>query len=241
MTIIRRGALPKRNYTVLDNGTINDTSLDYRALGLLTYLLSKPENWKVNAIALSQSEGREGRDAVRKSLGKLEKAGYLVRIKRRNKCGQYTTECIIYDRPVDKNEVKAQVRPETEKPHRETRSGKSDAGKSVANTNTVNVNNLLGDSHNLVSDCSICDENSGWYTVNDLAVRCPNRCSAPSPRTLIPPSQNPYGDRQRPNSDGSNDNCNNKRNRSKTSTEDRKAKKELVRASRSVLMPSLAT
>jgi hypothetical protein len=110
---IRRGAPPKQNFTILPNATINDSRFSYRALGLLTFLLSKPENWTVDASALSMGESREGRDAIRKALNEIEEAGYLVREKRRDLRGRWITEAVIYDTPMEAN---SQVAPATENP-----------------------------------------------------------------------------------------------------------------------------
>jgi len=42
--IIRRKV--NRNFTVVPNEPVNDTRLSFEALGLLTYLLSRPDNWR---------------------------------------------------------------------------------------------------------------------------------------------------------------------------------------------------
>jgi hypothetical protein len=55
-----RGPQKRRNFTILDNQVINDDRLPFRALGVLTFLLSKPEGWRVDATLLSLGEGREG-------------------------------------------------------------------------------------------------------------------------------------------------------------------------------------
>ena len=62
-----RGPQKRRNFTILDSPVINDDRLPFRALGVLTFLLSKPEGWRVDATLLSLGEGREGRDAIRRA------------------------------------------------------------------------------------------------------------------------------------------------------------------------------
>lgn len=72
----------RRHYVNVDSQTVRDDSLDYRALGLLTYLLDQSEGWQVRSEQLSKPKGREGRTAVRASLRKLASAGYY-RLERR--------------------------------------------------------------------------------------------------------------------------------------------------------------
>jgi len=48
-----RGPQKRRNFTILDNPVINGDRLPFRALGVLTFLLSKPEGWRVDATLLS--------------------------------------------------------------------------------------------------------------------------------------------------------------------------------------------
>lgn len=71
---IRRAAR-RTTWTVLDNAMIEDPRLGFDALGLLTYLLSKPDHWEVRAREL-QARGGIGRDAVRAVMRTLRDAGY---------------------------------------------------------------------------------------------------------------------------------------------------------------------
>ena len=66
------------NYTTMSNYHLRDRRLSLRAMGLMSKMLSLPDDWDYTVNGLS-SICREGRDAVRKALQELEKAGYLVR------------------------------------------------------------------------------------------------------------------------------------------------------------------
>jgi hypothetical protein len=57
--IIRRKV--NSNFTVVPNEPINDGRLTFAALGLLTYLLSRHDNWTIS-IAQLQKRGIIGRD-----------------------------------------------------------------------------------------------------------------------------------------------------------------------------------
>lgn len=90
MSIIR--AKHTRNYTVLSNEVINDPELGWDALGLLTYLISKPENWKINIQELQKRSGF-GRAKVYRLLKQLQNLGYAKYIRHHN--GK--TDWLIFD------------------------------------------------------------------------------------------------------------------------------------------------
>lgn len=77
-SIIR--AESRDRYTVVHNETVEDGTLSFRALGLLVYILSKPDHWRTHVSQLASTrETGEGREAVRTALKELERAGYVER------------------------------------------------------------------------------------------------------------------------------------------------------------------
>lgn len=88
----------RRGYVQLDARAVNDPLLSYRALGVLTWLLEKPDDWTVRAESIAAAK-KEGRDAVRTALAELEAAGYLVRLKTRDAAGIWRSESVIYESP----------------------------------------------------------------------------------------------------------------------------------------------
>lgn len=84
-----------RNFTVLSNELIADKQIDWRDLGLLVYLLSKPDDWEVSVTHLADYR-KAGKDAIRVSLKALQKAGYA----KWERKSDGTTEWLIVD---DKN------------------------------------------------------------------------------------------------------------------------------------------
>jgi hypothetical protein len=99
MTIVR--APREDRYTILDRSTVNDDRLSFRALGLLTYILDKPDDWRITGAELARGESREGRDAVLTALRELETAGYLRRERIRKPDGTFNTISTVYSQPVD--------------------------------------------------------------------------------------------------------------------------------------------
>lgn len=75
-TITRAGS--RDRFTVVHNRTIEDDRLSFRALGLLVFVLSKPDNWKTHVTHLATTHS-EGREAVRSALAELEACGYVER------------------------------------------------------------------------------------------------------------------------------------------------------------------
>jgi hypothetical protein len=102
--VIVRSPRPKAGYTVLDNLVLRHPHLSYKARGLLAYLLSLPDNWKVSADHMARQSPRDGRHAVLSGLAELEDAGYLVRHRHQDEQGRWHTSTLIYDYPqtVDK-------------------------------------------------------------------------------------------------------------------------------------------
>jgi hypothetical protein len=85
-------------FTPVSRKTINDVRLSFKARGILIWLLDKPDDWVTSADRI-ESQGIEGREAVRSALKELEVFGYLVRIKYRDQLGVWRTEWTVYENP----------------------------------------------------------------------------------------------------------------------------------------------
>ncbi len=109
--IIRREKRAK-NFTVIDNDIINDSRLDWRDLGLLIYLLSKPDNWQICTAHLVKVR-KSGRDAVYASLKILCDCGYAS--KKPNPAGGW--DWTITENP--NTEFPNTENPDTEAPNQE--------------------------------------------------------------------------------------------------------------------------
>jgi hypothetical protein len=107
MSIIRSPRLAQ-DFTIISNATVRDSRLSYRASGVLADLLSRPDNWRTDSVALSRARpSGEGRDAVRKALAELETHGYIVRTKVRDDLGRWSTASMVYDTPRSPEEISA--------------------------------------------------------------------------------------------------------------------------------------
>ena len=118
-----------RDYTVMSNHHLRNANLSLKAKGLLSMILSLPEEWNYTTRGLA-SICKEGVDAIGSALKELETAGYIVRRQLRGANGRITdTEYIIYEQPQPKKldmlpsdvvspdtENPDMVKPDTEKP-----------------------------------------------------------------------------------------------------------------------------
>ena len=88
-----------KDYTVMANHHLKDRTLTLKAKGLLSLMLSLPDDWDYTLKDLSFISV-EGIDAIREAVRELERAGYIVRSRTRNEKGQLTgAEYVIYERP----------------------------------------------------------------------------------------------------------------------------------------------
>ena len=86
-------------YTVMSNHHLRNKKLTLKAKGLLSQMLSLPENWDYTLAGLSYIN-RESIDAIRTAIWELEKAGYITRRQGRDEKGKMTAiEYTIYEQP----------------------------------------------------------------------------------------------------------------------------------------------
>jgi hypothetical protein len=88
----------RRHYTQVDNAAIEDGKLSFKALGILAYLLSKPDGWDSNYRHLATTHD-DGETAVRSGLQELEAAGYLRRARARRNDGTIEWEIEVHEAP----------------------------------------------------------------------------------------------------------------------------------------------
>ena len=88
-----------QGYTVMSNHHLRNKELTLKAKGLLSQMLSLPEDWDYTLAGLSHIN-REKIDAIREAVKELEKAGYIVRSRERDEKGRLRgADYIIYEQP----------------------------------------------------------------------------------------------------------------------------------------------
>ena len=90
-----------RNYTTMSNYHLQDERLSLKAIGLLSKILSLPDDWDYTVAGLAK-KCREGKDAVRSAIEELEKAGYIERRQTHAGDGSFSgNEYIVYEIPIE--------------------------------------------------------------------------------------------------------------------------------------------
>ena len=88
-----------KGYTVMSNHHLRNRELSLKAKGLLSQMLSLPEDWDYTLAGLSLIN-REKIDAIREAVRELERAGYIVRSRERDEKGRLRgAEYVIYELP----------------------------------------------------------------------------------------------------------------------------------------------
>lgn len=89
------------NFVMIDKTFLEDDRLSFKAKGILAYLLSKPDDWKVIVGNLVNSS-REGKAAVYAGLKELKEYGYYQKVPIRNEQGTRIIrwESTIYEVPI---------------------------------------------------------------------------------------------------------------------------------------------
>lgn len=111
-----------KDYTVMSNYHLRDNSLSLKAKGLLSQMLSLPDNWDYTLAGLAQIN-RESKDAIRAAVNELEQVGYIERRQTTDDNGKFSTnEYIIRECPAPSSpllDFPTTGNPSTEKPSSE--------------------------------------------------------------------------------------------------------------------------
>lgn len=128
-----RGIKDRNNpYVMIRKEPLKDNKLSWKAKGILSYLLSLPDDWQIYETELVK-HSTDGRDSLKSGISELLEAGYIERIEKRNEKGHFKG----YNYTV------------FEIPHRngkpdigKTNIGKPDIGKPVTTNNDFTNNDL---------------------------------------------------------------------------------------------------
>ena len=91
-----------KNFTVMSNHHLKNKELSLRSKGLLSVILSLPDNWHFTIRGLA-AISKEGVDAIRSSICELESAGYVKRRRLISRSGKVSKiEYTFYEVPMQK-------------------------------------------------------------------------------------------------------------------------------------------
>lgn len=89
-----------KNYITISNYHLRDMNLSLKAKGLLSLMLSLPDNWDYSIGGLA-AICKEGREAIESALKELKIYGYLKVSMSKNEKGQFDYIYDIFERPVE--------------------------------------------------------------------------------------------------------------------------------------------
>ena len=159
-----------RDYTVMSNYHLRDRSLSLKAKGLLSLMLSLPEDWDYTMKGLARI-CKDGIDSISGGIRELEAHGYLVRARVRNENGQLgSIEYTILEQPKEPAQTPAPVR---EKPIRENPVQANPMLDAPIQENPAQLNKEESSNYPSKTDLSITQESS------------PILSSPPAPRERI--------------------------------------------------------
>ena len=138
-------------YTVMSNHHLRNKNLTLKAKGLLSQMLSLPEDWDFTLAGLSYIN-REKIDAIREAIRELEKAGYIVRSRERDEKGRLRgADYVIYEQPQQPtSDLPTLENPTLDKPTLEkpTLENPTQINKDILNTNLSKKDKSITDLSN---------------------------------------------------------------------------------------------
>ena len=151
MAIIRTKR--EHNYTVINNEVFQKNQLSWQAMGMLSYLLSKPDYWSVVVNELinvtKDTEKPTGKNGVYNILKELKEKGFV----QFRKNGDGTTDYLIFDTPNQANPNQANpnqaettlVNTEYKQVLNINKDGEEEGAENAASASEKNISNVFGD------------------------------------------------------------------------------------------------
>ena len=144
-----------KDYTVMSNCHLRDKRLSLKAKGLLSQMLSLPEDWDYTLSGLAYIN-RENIDAIRQAIKELEAAGYIVRSRKRDEKGRLQgSDYVIYEKPV--SDLPTLENPTLDNPMLEFPTLDNPTQLNTKITNTKKQNTDLSNTHSILSAESDCE------------------------------------------------------------------------------------
>lgn len=88
------------SYTVMANHHLRDKRLSLKSKGLLSLILSLPDDWRISIEGMTQFSS-DGKDAIRSAIRELTDAGYITRAQTHSEAGTFSGyDYIVHETPV---------------------------------------------------------------------------------------------------------------------------------------------
>ena len=146
-----------KGYTVMSNHHLRNKDLSLKAKGLLSQMLSLPEDWDYTMKGLSLIN-RESIDAIRTAVWELEKAGYITRQQNRDGKGKMADMIYtIYEQPQPRTEQPDKSAPGLGNPVLENPTSDNPTLGNPTLENPMQLNKDISSKEKSITDVSITD------------------------------------------------------------------------------------
>jgi hypothetical protein len=146
-----------KDYTVMSNYHLRDKNLSYKAKGLLSFMLSLPEDWDYSLAGLC-SISKESRDGIRSILKELQENHYVEIEKVRGDKGYFEYNYLIYEIPHFIELENNKNNPGMENPHLDSPNVET---PTQINTNKINTNKQIDkDDKTKISSFFVAEEHN---------------------------------------------------------------------------------
>ena len=160
-----------KDYTVMSNHHLKDKRLSLKAKGLLSQMLSLPEDWDYTLSGLA-SINLESKDAIRSAVQEVENAGYIRRRQTVDERGKFSSnEYIIYEQPQPLLDNPLSENPTTEKPSPEKPLTENPTQLNTKRTNTQKQNTDLSSTHSIPFHSEVSQTTDAPYEVKRRTKR----------------------------------------------------------------------
>ncbi|MDK8646446.1 conserved phage C-terminal domain-containing protein [Staphylococcus condimenti] len=134
------------NFVTVHKDFIHDSNLTFKAKGILLYLLSRPDDWKIYETEIL-NHCSDGKDSVRSGVKELEDTGYIVRKRKRNSKGHLDGyEYLVFEQSKSGKSYVGKTE------NGKSKNGLSENGKPATTNNDLTNNDLTNnDSTNILS------------------------------------------------------------------------------------------
>lgn len=99
-----------KNYTVMSNYHLKDKKLSFKAKGLLSYMLSLPNEWDYSLEGLCKAS-KDSKTSLQSALKELKEYNYLEITREHTEKGQFIWVYNIYEQPKPYTDFPYMVKP----------------------------------------------------------------------------------------------------------------------------------
>lgn len=125
-----------KDYTVMSNHHFKDKRISLKAKGLLSQMLSLPDDWDYTVDGLCYIN-KESKTSIQSALKELEDGGYLIRTRMQDNLGRFGYDYDIYEHP--QTDLPQTENPSTDNPQTENQPQLNTKGSTTKKSNTKDI------------------------------------------------------------------------------------------------------